>query len=273
MVWRQVTLEGDGGTVVPAEQDERRYLEGPQRRGFEMVHALRIFREYLYGLRHLHFVGPCVTVFGSARLGEGHDAYAAGRAIGRRLAEHGYSVVTGGGPGLMEAANRGAKEAGGISIGCNIRLPHEQRANAYLDIMLTFRHFFIRKVMLVKYSYGFIALPGGIGTLDELFEVSTLIQTGTVANFPVVLVGRSFWEPLIKALHDKLVAAGTIDARDVDRLHLTDDPEDAVAFIDQHAAGFGVRQREMKKHWWLGERGPSPALIIEPVSDPPSERV
>jgi uncharacterized protein (TIGR00730 family) len=202
-----------------------------------------------------------VTVFGSARLGEDDETYALAQRIGRRLAEHGYSVVTGGGPGLMEATNRGAKDAGGISVGCNVALPHEQRANGYLDVSLTFRHFFVRKVMLVKYSYGFIALPGGLGTLDELFEVSTLVQTGMIAGFPIVLFGSAFWQPLIELFRDDLLARGTIDEADVVRLYVTDDPDDAVQFVDRHAADFGVGPREMKRHWWLGEHGPRSALL------------
>src|SRR5579883_1751674 len=172
-----------------------RFLRGPQPRGSELLHALRIFREFVTGFRALHFVGPCVTVFGSARFGEQSPYYALGRAVGAELARAGFTVMTGGGPGLMEAANRGAWEAGGQSIGCNIELPKEQKPNPYLHRWLTFRHFFVRKVMLVKYSFAFVALPGGFGTLDEVFETATLMQTHKMREFPLVLMGVRFWEP------------------------------------------------------------------------------
>jgi uncharacterized protein (TIGR00730 family) len=163
-----------------------RFLQGPQPRGFELLRAVRIFIEMIRGFRTLHFAGPCVTVFGSARFGEGTTSYRMGRELGARLARAGFTVMTGGGPGVMEATNRGAKEAGGRSVGCNILLPQEQKPNPYLDTWLTVRHFFVRKLMLVKYSYAFIALPGGFGTLDEVFEVATLVQSGKVRDFPLV---------------------------------------------------------------------------------------
>src|SRR5262245_60515207 len=172
--------------------DAARFLQGPQPRGFELARAARIFVEFIRGFRALHFVGPCVTVFGSARFPEDHRYYQLARDVGARLAHAGFTVMTGGGPGIMEAANRGAREAGGRSIGCNIELPHEQRPNAYVDRWITFRHFFVRKVMLVKYSYAFVALPGGFGTLDEIFETVTLVQTGKIQEFPLVLIGTDF---------------------------------------------------------------------------------
>src|SRR5262245_34492619 len=159
---------------VPADTAEERFLQGPKTRRFEFARLLRIMMEFLRGFRKLHFVGPCVTVFGSARFKEDHEYYELGREMGRRLAQAGFTVITGGGPGIMEAANRGAKDAGGPSIGCNIRLPVEQKPNPYVDQFIEFRYFFVRKVMLAKYSYGFVALPGGFGTLDELFEIATL---------------------------------------------------------------------------------------------------
>src|SRR5579871_1635738 len=234
-----------------------RFLHGPQPRGSELLHALRIFREFLYGFRALHFVGPCVTVFGSARFGEGHPHYALGRDVGARLARAGFTVMTGGGPGLMEAANRGAWEAGGRSVGCNIELPKEQKPNPYLHRWVTFRHFFVRKVMLVKYSYAFVALPGGFGTLDEVFETATLIQTHKMNDFPLVLVGAAFWEPLLAFLRERLVAAGTIDRADVALLAVTDSPATAVECIRevglrQFSLSYGPRAR---RRWFLGERG------------------
>lgn len=244
-----------GDTAEPSEPEELPFLEGPRSRSFELLRALRIFRELIRGFRSLHFVGPCVTVFGSARFGEGHPAYEMGRAVGRGLARAGFTVMTGGGPGIMEAANRGAREVGGVSVGCNIELPHEQRPNPYLDLAVTFRYFLVRKLMLVKYSYAFIALPGGFGTLDELFEVATLVQTGKVRDYPIVLMGVAYWKPLVAQLRDVMVAEGTVDARDVDLITVTDSLEEAVALVRTAGlARFGLsvvpRPRRI-----FGERG------------------
>src|SRR5205085_4292386 len=170
-----------------AAPDETKFLQGPALRKREFWQAFKMFRELVYGFRKLHFVGPCVTVFGSARFDEHHRYYAMAREVGRLLAKSGFTTMTGGGPGIMEAANRGAKEAGGRSIGCNIILPHEQKPNPYLDEFVEFRYFFVRKVMLVKYSCAFVCLPGGLGTLDELFEAATLIQCRKIGPFPLVL--------------------------------------------------------------------------------------
>jgi len=215
---------------------EYQYLRGPQSRRFEFVHALRIFTEYGGGIRALRSVGSCVTVFGSARLGRDDPAYELGRRTGALLAGAGITVMTGGGPGLMEAANRGAREGGGRSIGCNIVLPVEQRPNPYLDQVVSFHHFFIRKVMLVKYSQGFIALPGGFGTFDEVFEAAMLIQTGKISHFPIVLLGREFWDPLVELLRERLVTRGTLDEVDVERFLVADTPEEAVALVRRAAA-------------------------------------
>jgi hypothetical protein len=245
---------------IPAEsprrrRQEQRFLEGPQGRGFELRHLLRVIFEYAGAIRALHFLGPCVTVFGSARFDETHPAYASARAIGAGLARAGFTVLTGGGPGIMEAANRGAREAGGTSVGCNIILPQEQLPNAYLDKVVTFRYFFIRKVMLVKYSYGFVAMPGGLGTLDEVLETTTLMQTGKIRDFPVVLVGHDFWDPIVDVMRDDLLARGTIAAADIERLYLTDSPEDAVNYIQQAALRrFGLRyQLRRRPRWFLFE--------------------
>lgn len=234
------------------EEVERRYLAGPQSRRFELLHALRIFAEYFRGLRALHFVGPCVTVFGSARLGEGHPAYALARETGALLAKSGFTVMTGAGPGTMEAANRGAKEAGGMSVGCNVELPEEQPPNPYLDRIITFRHFFVRKVMLVKYSYGFVAVTGGLGTLDEVFEAATLIQTRKIAGFPIVLLGHDFWGPVLDVLRRQLVGEHTVDAADLDRFYVTNSAADAVAHVCEQAPRFGLRFRPRRSRW-LGE--------------------
>lgn len=166
---------------------EHFYLEGPKSRWSELGLAWKVFREFIKGFRTLHFVGPCITVFGSARFTEEHPYYLAAREFGKRIAALGFTTMTGGGPGIMEAANRGAFEAKGESVGCNIKLPFEQKLNPYVNTSITFEHFFVRKVMLVKYSYAFIIMPGGFGTMDEFFETITLIQTKTMKQFPIVL--------------------------------------------------------------------------------------
>ncbi len=231
-----------------------RFLEGPQPRGFELVRAARIFLEMMRGFRALHFAGPCVTVFGSARFKEDHPYYAMAREVGRELARCGFTVMTGGGPGIMEAANRGAKDAGGRSIGCNIELPVEQQPNPYLDRWITFRHFFVRKLMLVKYSYAFVALPGGFGTLDEIFETATLIQTRKIRDFPLVLLVKDFWRPLTDFLREPVARLGLIEARDADHLLVTDSVGEAVAMIrDVAMSRFGLRYRAPTRRWFLGE--------------------
>lgn len=242
---------------VSADEAEERFLQGPKTRSFELARLVRIMMEFVRGFRELHFVGPCVTVFGSARFKEDHEYYALGRAMGKRLAEVGFTVMTGGGPGIMEAANRGAKDAGGPSIGCNIKLPMEQQPNPYVDRFIEFRYFFVRKVMLMKYSYAFIALPGGFGTLDELFEVATLVQTNKVRNFPIVLMGVDFWEPLMAFMRERLIAVGTIDQEDYDRILVTDSTDQALGHIaDAAISEFGFEWRpRVKPKWWLGERG------------------
>jgi len=224
-----------GSAGVPfldaVEDAEKLFLQGGRARGADLESAVRLFLEFLKGFEALDIAGPCVTVFGSARFREGHRHYAMARALGAALAGAGFTVMTGGGPGLMEAANRGAREAGGPSLGCNIRLPREQKPNDFLDRFVEFEHFFVRKVMLVKYSSAFVVLPGGFGTLDEAFEVMTLIQNGKLESFPVVAMGREFWDPLRGFLTDTLVSAGTIAAGELDTLSLTDDVDEAVAII------------------------------------------
>jgi uncharacterized protein (TIGR00730 family) len=221
----------------------------------ELARAFRVSRELLKGFRALHFVGPCVTVFGSARFTEEHPYYRMAREVGRQLGRAGFTVMTGGGPGVMEAANRGARDVGAQSVGCNIKLPKEQQPNAYLDKFVEFRYFFVRKMMLVKYSYAFIAPPGGFGTMDEVFETATLIQTGKIQEFPVVLMGREYWAPMLRFLRETMVAAGTIEQIDIDRIMVTDDPEEAVAFVRGIALKqFGLTlRRRTKKLWFLRE--------------------
>lgn len=222
----------------------------------ELARTLRIFLEFVRGFRALHFVGPCVTVFGSARFREGHPHYELAHAVGGELAKAGFTVMTGGGPGIMEAASRGAKEADGRTVGCTIELPNEQAASAWLDRRVDFHYFFVRKVMLVKYSYGFVVMPGGFGTMDEIFETLTLIQTGKIHDFPLVLMGVEYWQRLLQFLTSKMVPAGTIAADDVERILLTDDPEAAVREIRRRAVGrFGLREGGPERpRRWLGER-------------------
>jgi uncharacterized protein (TIGR00730 family) len=193
--------------------------------------SLRILSEFVEGFDALATVGAAVTVFGSARTQPGEPAYELARSVGRLLAEAGYAVITGGGPGAMEAANRGCQEGGGLSIGCNIELPHEQSINAYVDLGIEFRYFFARKVMFVKYADAFVILPGGIGTLDELFEALVLIQTGKIRHFPVVLLGTAYWAGLVAWMRAAQLPAGNIAESDFDLFHVTDDPAEAVSII------------------------------------------
>lgn len=215
------------------EDAEKKLLSGRQDRQTDLESAVRFFLEFLRGFESLSFDAPCVTVFGSARFSEGHTYYDQARAVGRALAEAGYTVITGGGPGVMEAANRGAREGGGRSIGCNIRLPKEQKPNSYLDEFIEFEHFFVRKVMLVKFSSAFIILPGGFGTLDEAFEVLTLIQTGKLESFPVVAMGGEYWERLRMFLRETLLAEGTINPEDLDLIQVVETPQQAVSIIQK----------------------------------------
>lgn len=218
------------GNGNPKFNHESYFLEGPHSRVKDFRFTLHVMREFIKGFRVLHFVGPCVAVFGSARFGEEHPYYRLGVEVGRAVANLGFGVMTGGGPGIMEAANRGAKEAGGLSVGCNIRLPHEQHTNKYLDRSVTFEHFFVRKVLMFKYSYAFIVLPGGMGTMDELFEALTLVQTGKIKEFPIILIGKEYWKNLMDML-DIMVKNQTIRKEDLDIFLLTDSVEEAISHI------------------------------------------
>jgi uncharacterized protein (TIGR00730 family) len=231
------------------------FLEGPHARIKEFTFLLDVVREFIRGFRKLHFVGPCVTVFGSARFTENEQYYGIARKIGAELVKMGFTVMTGGGPGIMEAANRGAKEAGGKSVGCNIVLPVEQHPNPYLDAWVNIDYFFIRKVLLTKYSYGFVVMPGGYGTLDEFFEAIELIQTGKLKRFPVVLVGTEYHQALYMHLHN-LVDQKTIAPTDLNLFLFTDSIEDAMAHIRKHAIeDFGLkRHQDMKPMAMLGEK-------------------
>lgn len=241
---------------APGSEEQIRFLHGPQGRTTEFFRLLRIMAEFVRGFRRLHFVGPCVTVFGSARFEEDHRYYKLGRETAGQIARAGFTIMTGGGPGIMEAANRGARDAGGRSIGCNIVLPVEQEPNPYVDDFVTFRYFFVRKVMLVKYSYAFVALPGGFGTMDEIFETATLIQTGKILDFPLVLMGRDYWAPLIEFVRSRMIPEKTINPEDATRIVITDDPGEAAHCIRQCAMDrFGLTyEAPVKKHWFLGER-------------------
>ena len=211
---------------------EKSFLKGRRSRGDDLESAVRVFLEMLRGFEELDLAKRCVTVFGSARFPSGHPYYEQAYQVGRLLAERGFAVMTGGGPGLMEAANKGAREAGGCSIGCNIRLPLEQRPNPYLDRFVEFEHFFVRKVMLVKYSTAFIVMPGGFGTLDEAFEVVTLIQTGKLESFPVVALGGEFWTEMEDFLRNSMLSEGTINEAELNLISVAKNPAHALELIE-----------------------------------------
>jgi uncharacterized protein (TIGR00730 family) len=227
-------IEGGEATTEDEKFLERR--PSPDFLQTDPWRALRILSEFVEGFDAMARVGPAITVFGSARTRPDDPIYELARTIGNRLATAGYAVITGGGPGAMEAANRGCREGGGLSVGCNIELPHEQGMNEYVDLGVEFRYFFARKVMFVKYADGFVILPGGIGTLDELFESLTLIQTGKVRHFPVVLVGRAYWSGLIDWMRDTLLAQGAISDTDLELFSVTDDPDEVIEIIRTHQA-------------------------------------
>ncbi len=252
---RPVSNDAHDWAKKPPMPDTIRFLQGPQNRTLELLQAGKIFFELIHGFRALHFIGPCTTVFGSARFNEDHRYYHLARAVGAGLAKAGFTVMTGGGPGIMEAANRGAKDVGGKSIGCNIQLAHEQQPNPYVDRWITFRHFYVRKIMLVKYSYAFIVLPGGFGTLDEVFETATLIQTQKIANFPLVFMGVDYWTPLFDFMRNRLVVEKTIDPIDLQRITLTDSSEEAVRQVtDVAMKQFGLNYGPPpRRRWFFGE--------------------
>jgi uncharacterized protein (TIGR00730 family) len=236
--------------IIPAKQHV--YLEGPKSRGYELKFAWKVFYEIIGAIRALHFVGPCITVFGSARFKEDHEWYKCAQEFGKRIAEIGFTTMTGGGPGIMEAANRGAFEAGGRSVGCNIKLPFEQAHNKYLHKWMTFEFFFTRKTMLIKYSYAFVIMPGGFGTMDELFETLTLVQTKTIHGFPIVLFGKSFYSELMDVMHH-MAEKGTISEEDLRLVLLTDDVGEAMDHIRKYIqTNYKIKPR--KRMWWLFEK-------------------
>ena len=248
-------MKVEGSVTGRQQRADELFLEGPRSRSREALTLIRVIRDFLRGFRALHFVGPCVTVFGSARLKREDPYYKLARKMGAAIAELGFTVMTGGGGGIMEAANRGAKDVDGRSVGCNIELPHEQKQNAYLDRFVTLRYFFVRKTLLMKYSYAFVIMPGGAGTLDEMFEALTLIQTGKIRNFPVVLMGTDYWSDLLPFIQ-RMAKIGMIAESDVELVYATDSVDEAIAHIKKKAIGaFGLRLvRRMKpQRFWLRE--------------------
>lgn len=231
---------------------DRELLSGPNRRLRDLQLLFSVARDFICGFRALHFVGPCITVFGSARFNEDHPYYKLARDMGAALAKMGFTVLTGGGPGIMEAANRGAKDVHGRSVGCNIRLPFEQSHNPYLDRWVTMEHFFVRKTLLIKYSYGFIIMPGGFGTMDEMFEALTLIQTKKLRSFPIVIMGSQFWAEM-RDFMDHMLKGATISPEDLDLIKWTDSVEEAVAHLQLKA----VTQFDLRRH-----RVPRSSLLL-----------
>jgi uncharacterized protein (TIGR00730 family) len=236
-------------------RNEIRFLEGPQSRWEEFKFAAKVFFQFIKAYRSLHFVGPCVTIFGSARFKEDHPYYKQTRDLAAEVAKLGFTVMTGGGPGIMEAANRGARDVKGRSVGCNIVLPKEQEPNPYLDKWVELKYFFVRKTLLIKYSYAFVVMPGGFGTLDEYFEALTLIQTGMLEKFPVIILDRDFYQKIIEH-NDLMKQRGTIDEKDLNLCLFTDSVVDAVNYIKEKAMlKYGLKPEEPRKRkWWLLER-------------------
>lgn len=237
---------------MASTSDERYYLDGPRSRWREFLFLVRVVREFLRGFRTLHFVGPCVTVFGSARFTEEHPYYDLARRVGDGIARMGFTVMTGGGSGVMEGANRGAREAGGRSVGCNIVLPFEQKPNPYLDRWVNIRYFFVRKVLLSKYSYAFVVLPGGFGTLDELFEAVTLVQTGKMRRFPIVVMDREFHQHLVRH-NEQMLRVGTIGPSDHELVFFTDSVDEAVEYLNTKCEALIAHVR-MRPSRLLGEK-------------------
>jgi uncharacterized protein (TIGR00730 family) len=235
-------------------KSEIKFLSGPQSRIKEFLFTISIVRQFIKGFRELHFIGPCITVFGSARFKEDHEYYKLTRKAASEFAKLGFTIMTGGGPGIMEAANRGAKDVGGRSVGCNIQLPQEQKHNPYLDKWVEIKHFFVRKVLLVKYSFAFVVMPGGFGTLDEYFEAITLIQTNKIGDFPVIIFCKDFHQKLIEHTHI-MRKEGTISEADLGLFLVTDSIEEAVELIKEESIKrHGLKPEErIKPFKWLFE--------------------
>ncbi|MBJ7881400.1 TIGR00730 family Rossman fold protein [Gelidibacter salicanalis] len=238
---------------IMLSKDESLFVRGPLSRFKELSSAFKVFFNFIKAFRKMHFIGPCVTVFGSARFVQDSSHYKNAEKIGAALAKTGFTVMTGGGPGIMEAANKGAFEAGGHSVGCNIILPFEQKPNLYLHKCINIPYFFLRKVILIKYSYAFVVMPGGIGTLDELFEALTLIQTKVIQDFPVVIFDSIYHKELCE--HIQLMAENeSISPDDMELLFVTDSVEDLMTHIESHTIKkYGLIKKQDKPKWWLGE--------------------
>jgi len=236
-------------------KSEIQFLEGPQNRWRDFKFSFKVLLEFIKGFRTLHFVGPCVTVFGSARFKEGHVFYEQARELSGRIAQMGFTIMTGGGPGIMEAANKGAREVGGKSVGCNIVLPHEQSHNPYLDRWVNIKYFFVRKTLLIKYSYAFIVMPGGFGTMDEYFEALTLIQTKKVHQFPIIIMGKEFHQELINYV-ETMKNYQTISPNDSDLFLVTDSIEEAIAHLQKNSiVKFNLKfEKKRRRFRWLLER-------------------
>ena len=226
---------------------EIQFLEGPQSRWKDFKYAVSVFFEFIKGFRALHFVGPCVTVFGSARFKEDHPFYKDARKLSGEIAKLGFTIMTGGGPGIMEAANRGAKDVGGKSVGCNIILPQEQHHNPYLDKWVDIKYFFLRKMLLIKYSYAFVVMPGGFGTLDEFYDALTLVQTKKINMFPIIIWDKEFYKSIL--LHNELMAKeGTISINDESLYLVSESIEQTVAYIKEKSIrAFGLKYMEPRK--------------------------
>jgi uncharacterized protein (TIGR00730 family) len=235
------------------EPEEYKFLSGPRSRINELFFTFRVLFSFIKAFRKMHFIGPCVTVFGSARFEEDNPYYQQAEKVGAALAKLGFTVMTGGGPGIMEAANRGAFEAGGYSVGCNIILPFEQKPNQYLHKWISIRYFFVRKFLLIKYSYAFVVMPGGMGTLDELFESITLIQTKMIKDFPIVIFGSEYHKEL--SHHIEIMAKNeSIDEEDMQLLFITDSVEEMTKHIQTHAIKkFKLVKKQQKARRWFGE--------------------
>jgi len=244
------TTSTEDRRIIPA--DESVFLEGPKNRGYELIFSIKVWLQFLKAFRTLHFVGPCITVFGSARFNEGHIFYQKAREFGKRIAEIGFTTMTGGGPGIMEAANRGAYENGGVSVGCNIKLPAEQQPNKYLHTNITIDYFFLRKEMLMKYSYAFICMPGGFGTMDEFFETLTLIQTRSITQFPIILFGKEYYKELADLMAD-MVEQRAINPEDLQLVLIPDSVDEAMKHIHTYITG-NYKVLPRKRFWWLLER-------------------
>ena len=235
---------------TPKTKTEIQFFDGPQDRWKNFKYAVSVFFEFIKGFRALHFVGPCVTIFGSARFKEDHPYYQQARELSGEIAKLGFTIMTGGGPGIMEAANRGAKDVGGKSVGCNIILPHEQNPNPYLDRSVDIKYFFLRKALLMKYSYAFIVMPGGFGTLDEFFGAITLVQTRKIDMFPIIIFDKEFYQRIVDH-NKKMCEEGTISPADEKLYFVTDSIPEAIEYIKEKSImAFGLKYMKPKKPFW-----------------------